>query len=292
MVIKNLSNQYYVVEKKKSTKDFDVLHCRLMSEDTNSDKTYDLIKIKNREKMPYLIQMFTEKESNQTFFDMYDCFSKNGVFYIAFEHCNNPSLREKLKSERCILRERLEIGKNVLERAILLAMPDFLQAQVMNPDNVLVGSDTSAAFSYVISSISDAENGNFDMVMSSVAELMEFLFAPEIEKEESEDIKKFIETCYEYRFKDMLEFYQEYSKFYDVVCKQAAGGFIKPNTLLFRIWNKIKIIFVKSKKWILRIIVIILVIFLLKTILEPEKKSGTKFDRIGTVEIESTEDTH
>lgn len=286
MIIKNFNNQYYVIEKRKSTSDFDILYCKLIDDDSGKEKYFDLIKIKNREKMKYLIQAFTEKESNYTFYDLYECFSKNGFFYIAFIHVKGQSLREKLSSERCTLRERLEIGKNIMERAILLSMPLFLQNEVMNPDNIIVSSDLSISFSYEISSLPNSSEMKFDLIMDNLTSVMEFLFSVEIERNESEDIKKFIETCNEYNFKDFLEFFQEYTRFYDVIISQDAGGFIKPNTLLFRIWKKIKHFFVKAKGILIKIVLLILIIFMLKTIFATEEKQGTDFKRIGTVDIE------
>lgn len=286
MIIKNLNNQYYVIEKKKANKDFDILYCRLMNSDTNKGRTVDLIKIKNREKMPFLIETFTEKDNTATFYDMYECFSKNGFFYIVFEHSDSPSLREKLSQEHCSLRERLEIGKNLLEKAILLAMPEFLQAEIMNPDNILVSNDITVSFSYEISTLSKEENTGFEMIMANVTVVMEALFATELERNESEDIRKFIETCNEYRFRDFMEFYQEYSRFYDVITTQDAGGFIKPNTLIFKIWDKVKSIFVKSKGIVVKIVILILIIYMVQAIFATEKKQGTDFNMIGTVEIE------
>lgn len=285
MIIKNFNNQYYVIEKRKATADFDILFCKLIDDHSGQEKYFDLIRIKNRKKMQYFMRIFTEKESNYTFSDMYDYFSKNGFFYIAFMHTKSQSLREKLNSERCILRERLEIGKNILERAILLSMPAFLQNEITNPDNILVASDLSVSFSYEISSIPESPQVEFDVIMEKLTNVMEFLFSVEIEKNESDDINKFIETCNEYKFKDFMEFFQEYSKFYDVILNKDTGGFIKPNTLLFRIWKKMKYYFVKIKGILIKIVLLILIIFALKAIFATEKKEAVDFTDIGTVKI-------
>ena len=288
MVIKNLTSQYYVIEKKKSNKDFDILYCRLM--DSGGNKTFDMLRIKNRERIPFLIQTFTESENNQTFYDLHDCFSKNGCFYIVFVHSDSISLKEKLERENCILRERLEIGKNLLEKLIILAMPEFLQAEVMNPEKVLVASDLTVSFSYEIDSVNGIEGMDFQMVMAGIAQVMEVLFEKELTNRESEDIEKFIKLCHEYHFCDIMEFFQEYTKFYEVVSKQWEGGYISPHTFLFRIWEKIKKGFLIGRKWFFKIILIILVVFMIKYILTEDKKSGTDFSQIGTVQIGAEED--
>lgn len=289
MVIKNPKNQYYVIQKVKSSRDFDVLHCRLL--DTEDTATYDLLRIKNREKMPYLIEIFTEQADYQTFYDLFECFSAYGQFFIAFVHNDSQSLKNKLESEQCILRERLEIGKNLIEKVILYSMPDFLQADILNIDNILVSPDLTVSFSYNISSLENIKEADFSKIIENFIPVMEKLFLREIEKQESADILKFIETCHEYHFRDMLEFYQEYKKLYDVILSRSEEGFIKPNTILFRIWNKIKEEFVKWKGRIIKIILLILLIAMIKVIFTEETKSGTDFSKIGTVEIGMEADT-
>lgn len=289
MIIKNLKNQYYVIQKLKSHKDFDILHCRILESKENT--TYDVVKIKNRQLMPHLIEVFTEELDNQTFYDLFECFSKSGMFYIVFKHGEGISLEDKLMNEHCTLRERLEIGKNILERIILLAMPDFLLYEILNSNNTYIEKDLTISFSYQIKTLDYTDQLEFSKIMKKVTELMELLFHDEIERKESEDIGHFIEMCNEYNFTGFLEFYQEYIKFYDVICKQSDGGFIKPNTLLFRIWEKTKKVFHKTKKYFIAALFVILFIILVKSLFTEENKTGTDFDKIGSVKIGNIEET-
>lgn len=298
MVIRNLKHKYYVIENIDRMDNFHILRCELIDEEAEPERSpsktshYDLLEIADEEMMPALVQELTQPNAYQTFQDLFEYFSSDGKFYLAMVHRDASSLRSKLGEEQCSLRERLEIGKNLAERIILLGMPDFLQSAVLHEEQILVAGDLTVSFSYLIDELTFAEEIEFSVLIRQMTAVLEQLFKKEIANKESKDILAFMETCRDYEFKDWLEFYQEYSKLYDAVLTQSEQGFIKPNTFLFVLWEKIKKIFNKLKGIVIKIILLLLFIFMMKSILEKPEPSGVDFLRIGTVEIEDayTED--
>ena len=288
MTIQTLKHQYEIVQKIRTTDQIDQFFC---TEETDHKKVYfDIFKIKQRNLVVKLILTFTEQMSNVAFEDYYECFSKDGALYLVFVHKEAVSLRQKLQEEVCNLQERLQIGRKILERILLLNMPDMMVCDVLDADQIQVTPALDISFLYKLEEIEQFEQLNFSIVKQKMVALFEVLFERELLLDISEKIPTFLEYIKE-ESSSYLEIYQTYIRLMEQLQKSEAV--LTPNTLWFRLWNRIKKLAVKLRGIVAIIVVLLIAGYLVYSILNPAPNTEDKFcfQRIGTLTIEQTEES-
>ena len=287
MTIQTLEHQYEIVQKIRTTDQIDQFFC---IEETDNKKLYfDIFKIKQRNLVVKLILPFTEQMSNIAFEDYYECFSKDGALYLVFVHKEAISLRQKLQGEVCNLQERLQIGRKILERILLLNMPDMIAYDVLEADRIQVTQALDISFLYELTEIEQFEQLHFLAVRQKMVALFEVLFERELLLDISEKIPAFFDYIRE-ESSSYLEIYQTYIRLMEQL--QNPREALKPNTLWFRLWNWIKKLAVKLRGVAVVIVVILIAGYLMYSIINPAPSQKDKFcfQRIGTLIIEQTEE--
>ena len=287
MTIQTLKHQYEIVQKIRTTDQIDQFFC---IEETDNKKLYfDIFKIKQRNLVVKLILPFTEQMSNIAFEDYYECFSKDGALYLVFVHNEAISLRQKLQGEVCNLQERMQIGRKILEKILLLNMPDMMSYDVLDANRIQVTPALDISFLYELEEIEQFEQLNFSAVRQKFVTLFEVLFERELLLDISEKIPAFLDYIRE-ESSSYLDIYQTYIRLMEQLQKPEEA--LKPNTLWFRLWNRIKKLAVKLRGVFATIVVIAVAGYLIYSILNPAPNQADKFcfQRIGTVTIEQTEE--
>lgn len=285
MVIQNLKHEYEIIQKVLETDTIEYLLCK-----ETGKELLDMIRIKERSLTVKLIVPFSEQMSNVSFKDFRECFSYEGDLVLVFNHVEAKTMYKKLDEEECVLKERLEIGKNLFSKIILLNMPDFLLYEALYPDNVMVKATMDVEFAYIPYEIAEFEAHGFDEVCDSLADLMSKLFKREIDLKIGTKIEDFVKNLDEHLYNDYLEIFHDYQELMEWYLDE--NNQLKPNTFWFKLWEKIKLVAKKIKPWLVVIIIFILLGYVLYLMFRPVNKPiEDKYDyiRIGNVEIQETE---
>ncbi len=287
MTIQTLKHQYYILQKLDETEALIRFLCR-EEKDARGKHLFDIFQIRDRELAVKLIMVFMEQMSNRAFEDFFECFSRDGELYLVFVHKEAVPLAQKLEEESCVLKERMSIGRNILERLLLLKMPDMLAYDVLRPDTIQVTAALDIHFLYTLSEIRDYETVTMEKVEERMADVFSLLFQRELSLESSPDIPAFLEQLRNGQFTDYRQVYEAYLRLTEQLESAAS---LKPNTVWFRIWEKIKAVLKRARPAAVALLVAALAIYLIYSIMYPAPAQNEAYDfqRIGTVEIRDSE---
>lgn len=286
MTIQTLKHQYYILQQVRETEQLEQFLCE--EAESGSGQLYDIFRFCQRELVVRLIVVFMDQTKNRAFEDFRECFSKDGELYLVFTHSKEISLVEKLEQELCVLKERIAIGKNILERILLLDMPDMLVYDVLKGDRIRVAASLDISFWYSMEQVEKMEEITIRNIQSRLAEVFCILFQREIQMEASTDILDFVENLRNGIYQSYMEIYQGYAQLTERLSRE--GLVIKPNTFWFRVWEKIKAGYKKVKPVLVMMLVLVLAAYLLYSILHPAKTTEEvfNFQKIGTLSTVET----
>jgi len=296
MIISIPDHDYYVKQKLFENEILEVLLCSEMKGETGSVKDnaalqqkYRIVRIKDKQLIYELLPFFVDLKNNTAFTAYCGCFSKDGYLNLIFLHSDYTGLFDKLDNERCLLRERMEIGKNLLEQILMLDMPDFILYDALAECNVTVSASLDVKFNYHLTSLKQYKKLGIDDVRDRLAVLYKKLFEYELQRMASADIEQFIEDLSKTRYANYFEIYRRYEEVYDKLLTGELTA-IRPNTFLFRLWDRIKSLGKYIKPAVTFILFVMMVCYLLYSILHKEVDAAKVFNyqQIGTVEIKES----
>jgi hypothetical protein len=287
MVINTLKHNYYVIHKLNEDQEFETHLCYEV--DKNTQNRYRVLRLKSKDLTYQLISVFMELKEQSSFTDFYDCFSKDGFLYLVFLHNDYPLLVKKLDNERCELKERLEIGKTLLEHILMLNMPDFILYDALSESGVTVSPALEVQFNYSLTSIRQYQTIGISEVKKRICILFTHLFEYELKKEASGDIEDFITELKELEFKNYFEIFKKYEALYEKLSTGDLIQKIKPHTFLFRLWDRIKGLGKYVKPLVSAAIVLLIAGYLIYSIMNKKVDEATvfNFEQIGTVTIDN-----
>ncbi|MEG1458835.1 MAG: hypothetical protein RSB37_00615 [Acetivibrio sp.] len=294
MLIKTYNRDYYIIQRQKETEIQEILICEENSDINKvaeNGQKYLIIHITDKETIYQVVPFFTKMQESTTFEDYVECFSKEGDFYAVFRYQKEKKLAEKLREENCSFRERLEIGKRLLEKMVLLNMPLYVQYEVLRNENMGVSETLESVFEYSLCEYEQYPKITSTMVNQRIKVIMEQLFAEEIKLNSSPILMMFYESFQEeseeYQdYKTYFSLYQNYDKMYQELLKEDSYLKIRPNTKAFRIWDKLK-----SKAKFMRaigtvaLLLCIMIFIVFSSFQKKEKKEGERIESIGTIKI-------
>lgn len=294
MIIESMTHRYYVICRESVCETYDIYRCRELNE--AAKEAYLVYCVKETELIKALARAFTGEEDFGNFEEYYECFSSCGMLCLVFCHYEQTTLARKLRDETCSLAERTAIGKKLLQRLLILDMPDFLMSEVLSVDHILVDASLSIHFRYQLEGILLAGEQRTEKIYRGMADIFTALFAEEIALEKCSEIPVFIQglTSGEHggEAQGLLQVYQEYEALEELLAKVSGGGHIRPNTFWFRVWDKIKLAFPVVKKVVFCLVAAALAGYLIYGILFPRyTKECLKFDAIGTLPIREDAET-
>lgn len=295
MIISIPGHDYYVIQKFYENNYLDVLLCSELTKENeapaqqigSSGAKYRIIRIMDKKLIYELLPFFAEQKSNTAFTDYCGCFSKDGFLNLVFTHSDYTGLFDKLKNELCPLRERIEIGKKLLEHIIMQNVPDFILYDALAADNVTVSNALDIKFNYRLESALQHASIGIDDVRDRLKIIYERLFDYEIQRMASAEIDDFLNDLGKTRFGNYFEIYKRYEQLYDKLLAGELAAAVRPNTFLFRLWARIKRLIKYVRPAISFVLMALMVAYLLYTILHREVDAAKVFNyqQIGTVEI-------
>lgn len=286
MKIQTLKHEYYILQKVWKTKNIEFFYCKDESQ-PEGKQYFNILRVKERELTLKLIVIFTEQMKHTAFEDFFECFSKDGELYLVFFHKDAQKLSEKLEKEECVLKERLEIGKKLLEKILLLDMPEFILYEVLREDSLLITSALDICFYYELKEIEFYETVTKKAVDARLAATFQKLFEFELIQESCEEIPDFLERVLDGKYGTFMQLYQEYVKMAERLLEK--GKLLRPNTIWFRIWEKIKKFWKKLKPILFTSLIVLFFGFLFYSLMHPKQSAENRFDfkQIGSRTISS-----
>lgn len=284
MMIQSPEKKYIVIKYSFSDSNMERYVCQ---EETGGER-YTIVRIKNRQWITGAVEFLMRQKENSHFTDFTSCFFSEECLYVVMRYAEGISLEEKLQNEESSLEERLAVGKGILERILILNMPDYFLKDCLKAESIILSASLEVRFQYELLNISDYERVLFWQVQNCLLKLFQMLFAKELKKKMLPPAIPFCDSLKKGGYQDILEIYTAYDKMCKEIQKLSADKEILPQTWSFRLWERAKKYIPALKRVCAVVLMVLAVIFLIYTVRESMQEGGEKksFEYIGTLEIQ------
>lgn len=285
MVIRTSDKEYPVIGVQNTNEQFDIYICR----NVGGKGFYRILSVKDGSKFPEIVSFLNDSVSRDAFTDYDGYFIDDGKLCIVMRYTQGIALGTKLATESVPFKERLELGRKILEKAVLQEIPDYFLAKCFTPEQIVVESDLSVSFNYPIE---DIITNRQQKCRGNIEQVLRLLFDKELERKVPQLLMDFFKSLPELCNQRLLDIYSEYYALMGQLEEYDAEA-DQPKTFWFRLWSKIKKVLKVLKKVLIILLVLASIAYLIYTILDPGKDKGSDghFKAIGTVEIQTTEAT-
>ena len=287
MLIQTLHKRYEVIHVRGAGHDADVLLCRDLWEE--QERTYLLVAVKNPDLIHRCAPYFTAQADNRSFKDFIECFSRDGLFYIVFAWHAKPLFIDKFNEEFYFLPERLEIGKSLLSRILLLDMPPGILYEALQERNLLLDDAMQVGFNYILEDISSFNLFSMDRVQQELGRIFRLILRRELATQVIEEASLFVGDLEQCVFRDYREIYEAFDRLYDLLTILQETGELNPKNFLFRSWEWLKKAFRFARPVLAGIVLATALGYLVYTLAYPTVRPGSPvltIETIGTVQAE------
>ena len=287
MLIQTLNRRFEVIRALGSDNDTEILVSRDVWE--KKEREYLMVAVKNPDLIYKCIPFFTEQQENPAFKDFVGCFSADSRFYAVFAYYKKALLKEKFNEELFSLNERLEIGKNLLSRIVLLNMPPSILYEVLQERNLLLDDALHVYFNYALKEIPIHGLFSMDRVQIELGRIFRSLLRRELATQVVDEVRLFVEDLEQCKFAGYMEIYEAYDRLYDTLKDLQEIGELNPQSFLFRCWERIKSLSRYVKPVLAGAVLILALGYLIYSINNPvikPKAPSPAIETIGTVQAE------
>ena len=156
MTIRTSEKIYPVVGIKEQNENYDIYICR----DAATRELCSILRLKDSTLFPVLVNWLTDISEHASFTDYRGYFMDSEMLCIVLRYSQGITLAAKLTTESVPLRERLEIGRKILEKIILQDIPDSFLSKCLDPEQIIIGNDLSVSFNYPVSDILNSRSSD------------------------------------------------------------------------------------------------------------------------------------
>ncbi len=280
MVIYTYGHEYPVTSVQKTTDEY---NCYICTDSVNGGFCR-IISIKNKALFPELVSWLSKTVDPSVFTDYIEHFIYDDMLCIVMKYTQGVTLADKNDTEPMSLKERLELCRKILERAVLLDIPDYFLDKCMDTGNIIVAADLSVSFNYPIEDIIVMRDG---AAIKRTEMLLRLMFAREIERKVPDELMKFFDEMPDLAGSNMIELYSRYYMMMTRLIERDAGD-EEPKSIWYRIWDKLKSLWAVIKRVLMFLLLAVAVVYLIFTINTSgsSTKQSKTFDSIGTVTID------
>lgn len=283
MVIRTFEHEYPVIGVKESGEQYDTYICR----DVSNGGMCRIMSIKDRSMFPEIVSWLTDTINRQAFTDYREHFIFDGQLCIVMKFTQGVTLSARLATESVPFRERLEIGRRLLEKVVLQDIPDHFLAKCFEPEHIVLDKDLTVSFNYPIEEIINERSSECKRDIETVFRL---LFEKELARKVPDLLMAFFKRLPVLTEMSMIDLYSEYYLMMGKLEKYDESS-EQPKTFWYKLWNKIKKLLSILKKLLIILLIVLSIVYLIYTIIDPNKNKNSNghFKSIGTVEIENSE---
>lgn len=290
MMIRTYDSDYIVIRHVQSSSSKDIYICRRNNE--QNGREYTVICIKDIAVCQQLLKFFSEKVETKKFTDFVEYFTFEGKLHIVFFNSRLMTLGEKLRIQVCPFAERLEIAQKILERIIYLSMPYAFIADALVPEHITVSDTLDVRFNYEMSNFDRMDSYTLKEAGHNIADVLRFLFQEELEKMSCPEIDELLQWLESDGYQSYLDILYKFNEYYTLLKDKPEEEVAVPKTKLFKLWEKLKIVFGWLKKLLMAALLVAVVIYLAYSIVDfinPQSKGSINpvdsFNAIGTQQI-------
>ena len=285
MIIRTSENEYPVIGVQNTAEQYDMYICR----DVTAGGLCRIMRIKDSGRFAELVSYLTDAVNRDAFTDYREHFIDGDTLCIVMKYTQGITLGTKLATESVPFKERLELGRRILEKAVLQDIPDYFLSKCFTPEQIIIDSDMSVSFNYPIEDIlgDRQQNGR-----ENIDAVLRLLFAGELERKVPALLMDFFDRLPALSEQRLLDIYSEYYVLMGRLEDYDASDEL-PKTFWYRLWDKIKKLFGFLKKILILLLILASIAYLIYTIIDPNKNkdSSEHFKSIGTVQIQATNST-
>lgn len=284
MIIRNLEQRYLVIHKLESENGADQYLCR--NADSDSGREYRIARVGLPTVGGELVRFLMEQIHRENFTDFVDYFTDADYLYVVMNCGHGNPLGQKLSQESCRLEERMEITKNLLEKTVLLDMPPYFLYGAMRSEGIRVAPTLDVEFDYEMNDIAEFDLIGFEQAQRRIGEILEILFGRELELEAFPAMKALIYGVKHGEYTTVLSVHEAFLSIYSER-KEKSGQALTPQSLSFRLWERIKKLGILAKKAVYAGILLLALAYLVITVRDfrTPAPAAEIFEKIGTLQI-------
>ena len=280
MTVYTYGHEYVISSVQETNEKYNIY----LSKDRDSGGFFRLLCVKDRTLFPVIVSFLAEEADPDVFTDYIENFIFEDNLFVVMRYTQGTTLKDKLDTESISFIERLELCRRILERAVLLSIPDYFIEKCFNFDNIIVENDLTVKFNYPIEDIAV----NQDSAPIAAAEgLFRKVFAHELERKVPDELMEFFDGLPELYGAGMIELYDRYYSMFTAITEKGAGE-EEPKSFWYLAWEKIKVILSKLRAVLMFLLLAAAIVYMVFTIYSSQssKTPSPNFDKIGTVDID------
>lgn len=284
MLIQTYERGYQVISHVLSNDLGEIYICQ----DISADREYTILRIKAKDIVADLM-VYINQNIKETFVYFIERFVFEGDLCLVFQYHRGLSLSAKLNHEYCSLSERMTIGKQILDRIVLLDMPLYFLKNCLSGERIIVRPSLDVSFNYVPSDIRYFAAVDDRAVFTAFTAIFDLLFADELTKQSAPPLNQFYTELHKEQHFDSIELYKQYTQMCREVELIPEEEINQPKSKWFLLWEKIKKSLGAFKKVLGIALLVVSVMYLAYTISDAVNPTITQvqhFEFIGTLEIE------
>lgn len=284
MILRNLNKKYVVIQEYMAGNDVRQYSCYEMGAPENvlySAVCQKLSALRNEE-----IGFLTEEMKHDNFSDLIDFFIHDEQLVVLFKYPKGMTLKQKISTEGCSLRERLEISKNLLEQILFLNLTDFFFDAAMNIEQIHVSPAGEISFLYDCRHMDAFDKVDFQTGTKSLGEVIEYIFSWEMKQRSIPELYSFAYDLKHGAMDSHLGIYEKFWQIYQIYAEKQESD-LEPYSLSFRIWDRIKGVGRFLKKLVQPALILLALAYLVVSVMGLFEEPGfnENFTTIGTVQM-------
>ncbi len=285
MVIQTLDTSYTVVKRCGAEEGTERFICR----DGDKSGLVTLLRTKDRQVIAGAMDYISREVAPETFTDFKGCFVSGEYFCVAMAYHGGAALRHRLERENSTLKERLQVGLQLLEKAILLKLPWYFFCDAADQDQIAVSPSLEVEFNYRLRDLGNCGQYGRQQACKRLSVLLQRLFEQEFRRRVLPEMQEFCGELEqgEELFEDYMDIYRRYRELAQRFSSLPPDDLKSPRTWPFRLWERIKAAAAAAKKLAAALLLAAAVIYLIFTVRQAglPGESREVFRYIGTLEI-------
>lgn len=282
MLIETYHDAYAVVQHYYTGLHLDHYVCR-----RRSDRgLYTVIRVRNKKITAQILGFICEQAHNKKFVDLKEQFTADGDLHVVFACEEGTPLLRKLE-QGCSIEERMEIGRRVLERIVLLGQPYYFICRCLDPEQIYVTDALAVSFRYTLEQAERYGSYTGAMAAEALERLMRLLFADELRRAAPVPLEEYFAWLQGMEQFDGMEQYRRYELACAEIKKQGQGARKEKKGFLYRLGQLAGSLHKLVKRWLLPLIFAGVFLYMAYNIYLSFQSNGyvDHFQEIGTVEM-------
>lgn len=284
MRIQTLNRSYEVLQKMEDGQKYEIIIAR--DPDRPENGKCLLVVLKTEKDIHRFIPFCAEQKQNLPLEDFLDYFPKDGFLYLVFRYRECRTWEGRIR-EGMTRKERLQAGRSLLQRIVILHLPYYLQMEVLSGNNLLIDDSGTVYFNYILQEPDRVDTVREEEVWIRLLNRLKEIFAPELEDRCCPPLEELMNRIGRGEYRNILALLRDYEEAAAQLEKMEEENALRPRKFGFRLWEKIKGLLRYVKYVLLAAVLGAMLWYLVYTIRHPSYQSGEALDckSIGTLEI-------